>query len=112
VDWEAILAKHPQQFVSRLADWFVPKAACPPARVPTTSDDAAAAAAAAAKALDAVCPSNKPRTHNASSSGDKGGSKAASYTFPDVEDLPPVSDVLATFRQQLNALNGPDAVPV
>lgn len=104
MDWEAILSKHPQQFVARLADWFVPPAGCPPARVPTASDADVAKAAEGARALDALCPARKD-----SSSGSSSG---VDYGFPDVESLPLVAEVLETHRQRLDALNGPGAPPV
>jgi hypothetical protein len=32
--------------------------------------------------------------------------------LPELESLPEVTEVLATFRQRLNALNGPNLTPV
>jgi hypothetical protein len=90
VDWEAILAKHPQQFIDRLSEWFVPQVALPCAPIPGSSVAGAPASAAA------------------------GGSNGSSGTvvLPEVESMPEVNEVLGTFRQRLNALNGPQATPV
>ena len=96
MDWEAILATHPQQFISRLSEWFVPKAALPCAPVPSSSSSNGVAEAPAA-----------PPAANGSD-----GSSDGSAVLPDVESLPKVDEALATFRQRLNALNGPNATPV
>lgn len=95
VDWEAILAKHPQQFISRLSEWFVPQAALPCAPIPDGSSSSSGVAEAPAT----------PAAHGSSGSG-------KAVLLPAVETLPEVSGVLATFRQRLNALNGPQAAPV
>jgi hypothetical protein len=96
--------------VTRLSDWFVPQPACPAAPVPTTTPGAVAAAAASAKALDRICPSNKQGASQQQQQQQQ--QQQAVYAFPDVESLPLVGDVLASYRQRLNALNGPDAKPV
>lgn len=96
VDWEAILAKHPQQFISRLSEWFVPQAALPCAPIPGGSSSSGSGVAEAPAA---------PAAHGSSGSGE-------AVLLPAVETLPEVSGVLATFRQRLNALNGSQAAPV
>jgi hypothetical protein len=102
VDWEAILATHPQQFISRLSEWFVPKAALPCAPIPHGSSSSSSGSNGVAEAPAA------PAAHGSSSSS--GGGETV--LLPAVESLPDVSGVLATFRQRLNALNGPNATPV
>jgi hypothetical protein len=92
VDWEAILAQHPQQFIDRLSEWFVPQAALPCA--PILGSNVAGAPASAA------------------AGGSNGSSGGGSVVLPEVEAMPEVNEVLATFRQRLNALNGPQATPV
>lgn len=96
VDWEAILAKHPQQFINRLSEWFVPAAALPCTPVPNSSSDSSSSTPAATAAATAA-------------NGSSGGGSAL---LPEVEALPEVNEVLGTFRQRLNALNGPGAPPV
>lgn len=109
VDWEAILATHPQQFITRLSEWFVPKAALPCAPVPTNSTGNGSPSSTKETAAAAAVSCNG----NSSSSGSNGGSSGSgTVLLPEVESLPAVSEVLATFRQRLNALNGPDATPV
>jgi hypothetical protein len=98
VDWEAILATHPQQFISRLSEWFVPKAALPCAPVPSSGSSSNGIAEA---------PAAPPAAN-----GSDGSSDGGSAVLPDVESLPKVDEALATFRQRLNALNGPNATPV
>jgi hypothetical protein len=98
VDWEAILATHPNQFISRLSEWFVPKAALPCAPIPGSSSSSSNGVAEAPAAPAA--------------NGSSGSSDGGSVLLPEVESLPKVNEVLATFRQRLNALNGPNATPV
>lgn len=132
VDWEAILAKHPQQFVDRLQEWFIPEAANPVMPLAAFYDPAAAAAAAQASAAaaaqqEAATPAPAAASSDApvsprGGSSDGGSGKlskseqaaliAAAKALPDVEGLPVVNEALATIRQRLNALNGPDAKPV
>lgn len=119
VDWEAILAKHPQQFIDRLSRWFVPEAALPVPRLPTAPPLAAPATGPAPAAGSTHSGSSSgsasltasPRSSNA---GTANSSKAvaAAKALPDVEGLPVVVEVLSTIKQRLNALNGPDAKPV
>jgi hypothetical protein len=109
VDWEAILAKHPQQFIDRLSRWFVPEAALPIPPLPATSTAAGSStcnpAAATSGSSAGASPAASPR-------GSSSKVVAAAKALPDVEKMPAVSEVLATLRQRLNALNGPDAKPV
>jgi hypothetical protein len=100
VDWEAILATHPKQFISRLSEWFVPKAALPCAPIPGSSSSSGSSngVAEAPAAAAANCSS--------------GSSDSGSVLLPELESLPEVTEVLATFRQRLNALNGPNLTPV
>jgi hypothetical protein len=105
VDWEAILATHPQQFIDRLSLWFVPEAACPPGPLPSSSMTASCSAASASANR-----SVNDSSSNGSSSSSKGVAGAVALAEADV--LPIVGDVLATIRQRLNALNGVDAKPV
>eukprot|EP00879_Flechtneria_rotunda_P018475 GHRR01019379.1.p1 GENE.GHRR01019379.1~~GHRR01019379.1.p1 ORF type:complete len:374 (+),score=188.43 GHRR01019379.1:48-1169(+) len=107
VDWEAILARHPQQFIERLAQWFIPEQACPPAP--------AAPAAASISPSSSNSPMASPRSSDAGSSSGKGQHAAliaAAKQLPDVESLPAVNQALGTIKQRFNALNGPDAKPV
>ena len=65
MDWEAILAQHPDQFISSVSPWLYPPQA---------------------KGVDSQV--------------------AESHAFPAVETLPEVSQLLATVRQRLIAMNG------
>ena len=85
MDWEAILAQHPDQFIAALRKWMVP-----PAALPSTNSTAADGAVA---------------TPADSAKGDSG-------PFKDVGELPGVNGVLVTIRRRLEALNGPSAPPV
>lgn len=102
MDWEAILAKHPQQFIDRLSRWFVPEDALPVPPLPSTSASSSSSSAGAS-------PAASPRGGSSSSSNKV---VAAAKALPDVQQMPAVAEVLATLRQRLKALNGPDAKPV
>ncbi|WIA19383.1 hypothetical protein OEZ85_004006 [Tetradesmus obliquus] len=104
VDWEAILAKHPQQFIDRLSRWFVPEDALPVPPLPSTSASSSSSSAGAS-------PAASPRGGSSSSSSSN-KVVAAAKALPDVQQMPAVAEVLATLRQRLKALNGPDAKPV
>ncbi|WIA39656.1 hypothetical protein OEZ86_005727 [Tetradesmus obliquus] len=105
VDWEAILAKHPQQFIDRLSRWFVPEDALPVPPLPSTSASSSSSSAGAS-------PAASPRGGSSSSSSSSNKVVAAAKALPDVQQMPAVAEVLATLRQRLKALNGPDAKPV
>ncbi|PNH05026.1 Tetratricopeptide repeat protein 13 [Tetrabaena socialis] len=77
VDWEAILAQHPHQFAQSLGPWLFP----PAARGGAADADA-----------------------NGSAPG--AGSASKPLTFPAMESLPPLAEVLATIRHRFIALNG------
>ncbi|KAG2452817.1 hypothetical protein HYH02_002163 [Chlamydomonas schloesseri] len=74
VDWEAILAQHPDQFTASVSAWLYP----PQAR---------GQPAPAAAELEAAGSGKVP-------------------TFPPIDSLPPVSEVLGSIRQRIFALNG------
>uniref|UniRef100_A0A383VVQ9 Uncharacterized protein n=1 Tax=Tetradesmus obliquus TaxID=3088 RepID=A0A383VVQ9_TETOB len=109
VDWEAILAKHPQQFIDRLSRWFVPEDALPVPPLPSTSASSSSSSSSAG-----ASPAASPRGGSSSSSSSSSSNKvvAAAKALPDVQQMPAVAEVLATLRQRLKALNGPDAKPV
>ncbi|KAF8058901.1 SRFR1 [Scenedesmus sp. PABB004] len=107
VDWEAILAKHPQQFADRLAAWFVPEAALPLPPLGGAGGDAAAnGAAPAANGAGGRSPS--PHGSDGGGSKARAALVAAAKALPPAGELPPVADVLGTLRERLAALNGPD----
>lgn len=133
VDWEAILAKHPQQFVDRLQEWFIPETAKPVTPLAAFYDpDLAHLAAATAEeevtqqdptpstpaAATSSSPPVSPRGGSSDGSsgklskGDHAALVAAAKALPDVEGLPAVNEILDTIRHRLNALNGLDAKPV
>lgn len=129
VDWEAILAKHPQQFVDRLQQWFIPECAKPVTPLAAFYDPAAAAAAAqqtaahpseaaAAPVSNGSSPVTSPRGGSSDGSSgklsrsDHAALVAAARALPEVDGLPVVGDALSTIRHRLNALNGPEAKPV
>ncbi len=66
MDWEAILAQHPDQFITSLSPWLYP----------------------------------------AQAKGEEASPAATPTAFPGVDTLPEVSQMLATVRQRLVALNG------
>jgi hypothetical protein len=110
VDWEAILAKHPQQFIDRLSRWFVPESALPIPPLPATS--VAAGSSSSGGAAAATGSSSAGGSPAASPRGSSSKVVAAAKALPEVGQMPVVSEVLGTLRQRLNALNGPEAKPV
>ncbi len=107
MDWEAILARHPQQFLDRLGEWFFPPAALPLPPLPgcgghdwASAPSAALAPPAIRGVAAAVVATDRPGASDTNTVG--------STTTPIA--LPTVNEVLVTLRQRLEALNWPEEV--
>lgn len=100
MDWEAILAQHPDQFIASVSPWLYPPAARGEAQGQQQQQGQGAVAGegagAEAPAVAAV----------AGTEGTAAGGSGGAPVFPPVDTLPRVPEVLGTIRQRLVALNG------
>lgn len=104
VDWEAILNQHPDAFVESVSKWLYPSEA---RGLESTSDKLQVITDYDCSCMCSVCFCKLTgRNFPVSSVMNEQTFNFLLQMFPSVDTLPPISDVLHTLRNRIEALNG------
>ena len=104
VDWEAILNQHPDAFVESVSKWLYPSEA---RGLESTSDKLQVITDCDCSCMCGVCFCKLTgRNFPVSSVMNEQTFNFLLQMFPSVDTLPPISDVLHTLRNRIEALNG------